>query len=71
VASERGNLLLRTVDGTWHTNAAVERDGLLVTTRLMTAVDVLDGADARSASAGRKLLREALGSLAVTPVGRW
>lgn len=63
VGSERGNLLLRTVDGTWHTDTAVPRDGMLVTTRLMTAVDLLDARNARSTTAGRELLRDALCSL--------
>ena len=69
VASERGNLLLRTVEGNWHTDTAVRRDGLLITTRLMTAVDLLDSADARSVSAGRRLLQEALQSLTLSKVG--
>lgn len=60
VASDRGNLLLRTVDGTWHTDTAVRRDGTSMTTRLMTAIDLLDGTDTRSATAGRALLRKAL-----------
>ncbi len=70
VASERGNLLLRSVDGAWHTDTAVQREGMLVTTRLMTAVDLLDATDVRSATAGRELLRDALGSLAVTTARR-
>jgi excisionase family DNA binding protein len=70
IASERGNLLLRTVDGTWHTDTAVERDGRLVTNRLMTAVDLLDSSDARSATAGRELLRQALQSLNADDAGR-
>ena len=36
---------------------------MLVTTRLMTAVDLLDVGDARSTTAGRELLRDALCSL--------
>lgn len=60
VASDRGNLLLRTVDGTWHTDTAVRRDETSMTTRLMTAIDLLDGTDTRSATAGRVLLRKAL-----------
>ena len=53
----------------WHTDTAVRRDGLLITTRLMTAVDLLDSADARSVSAGRRLLQEALQSLTLSKVG--
>lgn len=64
VASDRGNLLLRLVQGSWHTDTAVQRESLLVTTRLMTAVDLLDSNDARSTSAGRHLLRDALRALA-------
>lgn len=70
IASERGNLLLRTVDGTWHADTAVEHDGRLVTNRLMTAVDLLDSFDARSATAGRELLRQALQSLNADDAGR-
>jgi hypothetical protein len=70
VASERGNLLLRTVHGTWHTDTAVERDGLNVTTRLMTAVDLLDSTDTRSVTAGGNLLREALRGLSTGPAVR-
>lgn len=66
VGSDRGNLLLRTVDGTWHTDTAAARDGILITTRLMTAVDLLDAADTRSVSAGRELLRDALHNLGGT-----
>lgn len=69
VASGRGNLLLRTVDGTWHTDTAVQRDGRFATTRLMTAVDLLDSTDARSATAGRELLRDAVRSLTATDMG--
>jgi excisionase family DNA binding protein len=67
---DRGNLLLRTVDGTWHTDTAVARDGMLITTRLMTAVDLLDSADTRSVSAGRELLRDALHNLTVSGTDR-
>jgi excisionase family DNA binding protein len=63
IASERGNLLLRTVDGTWHTDTAVQHDGLLVANRLMTSVDLLDSSDARTAAAGNELLHDALRSL--------
>lgn len=63
IASDRGNLLLRTVDGSWHTDTAVQCDGTPTTTRLMTALDLLDGTDTRSATAGRALLRKALRSL--------
>jgi hypothetical protein len=70
VASDRGNLLLRTVDGSWHTDTAEARDGTLITTRLMTAVDLLDAADTRSNSAGGELLRDALHSLAVSGTDR-
>ena len=65
VASERGNLLLRTVGGTWHTDTAVQRHELLVATRLITAVDLLGSTDVRSATAGRELLLGALRSLSV------
>ena len=70
VASERGNLLLRMVDGAWHTDTAIQKAGLLMTTRLMTAVDLLDSTDARSATAGRGLLGDALESLVAQKSGR-
>ena len=70
VGSERGNLLLRTVDGNWHTDTAVARGGMLITTRLMTAVDLLDAADTRSVSAGGELLRDALHNLTVSGTDR-
>lgn len=70
VASDRGNLLLRTVDGTWHTDTAVQCAGVLITTRLMTAVDLLDGTDPRSSAAGRALLRKALQSLTTAEAPR-
>ena len=63
VASERGNLLLHTVEDTWHIDTAAQREGMLVTTRLMTAVDLLESTDARSVTAGRALLRDALRNL--------
>lgn len=70
VGSDRGNLLLRIVDGTWHTDTAMARAGTLITTRLMTAVDLLDADDPRSASAGRELLRDALHSLTASGTDR-
>ncbi|MDP9225035.1 MAG: helix-turn-helix domain-containing protein [Actinomycetota bacterium] len=60
VRSERGNLTLRTVSGSWHTDTAVVRGRTLVTTRLLAAVDLLDQDDTRAANAGRRLLQDTL-----------
>ena len=54
--SDTGNLLVRTVDGDWHRRTGSVVDGRAVAARLMVAVDLLDGDDARSRSAGRDLL---------------
>lgn len=70
VGSERGNLLLRVVDGDWHLDTSTVRDEGRVTTRLMTAVDLLDGGDTRSTTVGRTLLNEALDDLTNSGAGR-
>lgn len=61
VASDRGNLLLHRVNGDWHLRTSAEQDGARVAPRLMTAVDLLDGGDARLTAAGRALLEQAVG----------
>lgn len=63
VASERGNLLLHRANGEWHLRTSAEQDGARVAPRLMTAVDLLDGGDARVNAAGRALLQQAIGQL--------
>lgn len=70
VGSDRGNLLLRVVDGDWHLDTSTVGGEGRVTTRLMTAVDLLEGGDARSTTAGRTLLNEALDDLTSSDSGR-
>ena len=60
VASDRGNLTLRTVAGSWHVDTRVESTGLDVAPRLMVAVDLLDRRDTRTTAAGHRLLTTTL-----------
>lgn len=60
LTSATGNLLMRTVDGDWHRRTATTRRGRVVAARLMTAVDLVDGQDARSRRVGTTLLGQVL-----------
>ncbi|WP_440901691.1 hypothetical protein [Actinosynnema sp.] len=62
VESTRGNLLVRVEESgeDWHLRTARVVDGLALAPRLVVAVDLLDSADTRSRSAGKRLLAEAL-----------
>lgn len=66
VPSGRGNLLLRIVDGSGHTDSATRLDDGLLAPTLMVAVDLLDQPDTRSRSVGRDLLRSTVGRLTAT-----
>lgn len=63
VSSTQGNLLLRTVDGLWHTRTAGAIGSLAVAPRASIAVDLLDGDDTRTRAAGRDLLSRTLADL--------
>jgi excisionase family DNA binding protein len=60
VASTQGNLVVHHTEDLWHLRTQEQRDGLQITTRLMTAVDLLDQTASRSRSTGRDLLLSAL-----------
>lgn len=60
IASTKGNLTMRVVDGAWHQDTATVLNGQRVTPRLITALDLLDQRDARSTSTGRDLLTTTL-----------
>jgi len=64
IPSARGNLTLRVVDQGWHLATATSVDHHLVAPRLIVGVDLAEDPDARTCSAGRKLITAALDGLA-------
>ncbi len=60
IPSTRGNLTLRVVDQGWHLATATAGEHHLVAPRLIAGVDLVEDNDARTRSAGRKLISAAL-----------
>ncbi|WP_204079150.1 excisionase family DNA-binding protein [Mycobacterium riyadhense] len=53
IPSDRGNLTLRVVDQGWHLATATAAENCRVAPRLITGVDLVDDADARTRRSGR------------------
>lgn len=66
VRSERGNALIRTVDGDWHRRTSGSAAGQTVAARLMVAADLIDTEDARSRATGTNLLNTVLAVFSTT-----
>lgn len=60
IPSAKGNFTLRVVDQGWHLLTAAARESRLVAPRLIVGVDLVEDADERTRSAGRRLISAAL-----------